>query len=176
VSSDPTLRPSRDALPFRSSRVLHVAIDDTQPIEARERGRRAGWHQLAYFERIGERQLGLFRKEGADPLQVAGGNYITLQHANGEYTFYAHLAKGSTRVKQGQFVKRGEHLAGVGGTGETLWVHLHFQVTDGVGVMARGLPYRFVDHVPAPDVLNTQKPMEPGMFYWLVGDGFPKAQ
>jgi hypothetical protein len=154
--------------------VLRVVDGTDFPIETLSRQVEETWP--AYVERIGNRQIGLFKEDGADPLQVAGGNYIMIQHANGEYTFYAHLARGSTRVKQGQIVKQGEHIAGVGGTGEIPWVHLHFQVTDGIGLMSRGLPYKFVDHVPPRDVLNTQKPMEPGMFYWLARDGFPKAR
>ncbi len=150
-------------------------VDGTDfPIEALSRAAEETWP--AYLERIDQRQLSLFLQEGADPLQVAGGNHIFLKHANGEYSFYAHLARGSIRVKEGQAVKQGDHIANVGGTGEIPWVHLHFQVTDGIGLLARGLPYEFVDHLRGREVLSTQKPVEPGMFYWLKREGFPAAR
>jgi hypothetical protein len=154
--------------------VVRVVDGTDFPIETLSRGTEETWP--AYLERIDQRQLSLFLQEGADPFQVAGGNYVILKHANGEHTFYAHLAKASTRVKEGQWLKQGEHIADVGGTGEIPWVHLHFQVTDGIGVLARGLPYEFVDHVRSREVLSTQKPVEPGTFYWLKRDGVPAAK
>lgn len=154
--------------------VVRVVDNTDFPIETLSRGPEETWP--AYLERMDERQMGLFMQEGADPLQVAGGNHIFLKHANGEYSFYAHLAKGSTLVKVGQKVKQGEQIASVGGTGEIPWVHLHFQVTDGTDILSRGLPYEFVDHLRGREVLSNQKPIEPGLFYWLKREGFPAAK
>lgn len=111
-----------------------------------EWNQRAGETNDAYHERIGARQMELFMAPGADPMAVAGGNYIVIRHANGEWTTYAHLAHGSIRVKEGQAVRQGEHIAGVGGTGEEPAVHLHFQVTDGPsGSSARTFPVEFTN-------------------------------
>ena len=108
--------------------------------------RRSGESLDAYRQRIGERQSQLFMAPGSDPISVAAGNHILIRHANGEHTFYAHLAHGKIRVREGQAVKRGEHIAGVGGTGEAPSVHLHFQVMDGMSMMtSRTFPVQFTD-------------------------------
>jgi murein DD-endopeptidase MepM/ murein hydrolase activator NlpD len=106
--------------------------------------RRAGETLEAYRERIGQRQMELFTAPGADAMSVAGGNHVVIRHANGEYSFYAHLAYGSIRVKAGQAVAQGEHIAGVGGTGEAPAVHLHFQVSDSPSMSdSRTFPVHF---------------------------------
>jgi murein DD-endopeptidase MepM/ murein hydrolase activator NlpD len=55
-------------------------------------------------------------------------NFIVIQHANGEYSRYDHLAHRSAAVRTGQSVKRGQVIAYVGMTGFTYMPHLHFQV------------------------------------------------
>jgi murein DD-endopeptidase MepM/ murein hydrolase activator NlpD len=55
-------------------------------------------------------------------------NFIVIQHANGEYSRYDHLAERSSRVRVGQHVKAGQAIAKVGMTGFTFMPHLHFQV------------------------------------------------
>ncbi len=55
-------------------------------------------------------------------------NYIVIQHSNGEYSRYDHLAHKSAVVRTGQYVKRGQIIARVGMTGFTYLPHLHFQV------------------------------------------------
>jgi murein DD-endopeptidase MepM/ murein hydrolase activator NlpD len=55
-------------------------------------------------------------------------NFIVIQHENGEYSRYDHLAHRSAAVRTGQCVKRGQVIARVGMTGFTYMPHLHFQV------------------------------------------------
>jgi murein DD-endopeptidase MepM/ murein hydrolase activator NlpD len=55
-------------------------------------------------------------------------NFIVIQHANGEYSRYDHLAEESSKVRVGQHVKAGQTIARVGTTGFTFIPHLHFQV------------------------------------------------
>ena len=55
-------------------------------------------------------------------------NFIVIQHPNGEYSRYDHLAHGSAVVRTGQHIKRGQVIARVGMTGFTYLPHLHFQV------------------------------------------------
>lgn len=58
------------------------------------------------------------------------GNYIILEHAEGEYSLIAHLKQYSTVVKQGDVVKSGELLALCGNSGNSSEAHIHFQVMD----------------------------------------------
>jgi murein DD-endopeptidase MepM/ murein hydrolase activator NlpD len=95
---------------------------------------------------------------------VAGGNYIVIQHANGEYSHYAHLAHGSVRVRRGQPVTQGEPIARVGGTGEAPVVHLHFEVTDSADAehyAFHSIPVDFTNVAPPP---NSRPSDEHGYF------------
>lgn len=62
---------------------------------------------------------------------VSGGQVVIIDHQNGYYTMYAHMVKGSQRVKTGDVVKRGQVIGGMGATGQVTGVHLHFGVTTG---------------------------------------------
>ena len=65
--------------------------------------------------------------------QAAGaGNYIIIDGAgeNRDYA-YMHLLTGSTRVREGQRVKTGQWIAGVGNTGASFGDHLHFEIWQG---------------------------------------------
>lgn len=62
---------------------------------------------------------------------VTGGQVVIIDHKNGYYTMYAHMVKGSQRVKTGDVVKRGQVIGGMGATGQVTGVHLHFGVTTG---------------------------------------------
>lgn len=54
------------------------------------------------------------------------GRYITIKHAKGYETRYAHL--NSSYVKPGTIVKSGQVIGEMGRTGVTTGVHLHFEV------------------------------------------------
>lgn len=54
------------------------------------------------------------------------GNIVIIQHENGYESRYAHLNR--IRVQQGQRVKRGQHIGGVGRTGAATGTHLHYEV------------------------------------------------
>jgi murein DD-endopeptidase MepM/ murein hydrolase activator NlpD len=55
-------------------------------------------------------------------------NFIVIQHSNGEYSRYDHLAHRSAVVRAGQYISRGQIIARVGMTGFTYLPHLHFHV------------------------------------------------
>jgi hypothetical protein len=77
------------------------------------------------------------------------GNYITIDHGDGEYSHYAHLATGSFVVHDGQRVEQGQALATVGNSGYTLGegggYHVHVQVTHGLSISSGSVPFRFED-------------------------------
>ena len=57
------------------------------------------------------------------------GKYLTVRHADGYETLYAHCSGIS--VSSGQSVAQGETLGEVGATGNATGAHLHFELHDG---------------------------------------------
>lgn len=71
------------------------------------------------------------------------GNYITIQHDDGEFSHYAHLKTGTFRVRTGQRVNAGEVLAEVGTSGYSFGRHVHVHVTKSASISAQSIPFRF---------------------------------
>lgn len=85
-----------------------------------------------------------------DPAELAenerayGGNYIVIDHLNGEFSWFGHIKQGSARVKLNQMVKQGEIIAAMGASGSSLFPHLHYELRDGSGAReVEGLPSYF---------------------------------
>jgi murein DD-endopeptidase MepM/ murein hydrolase activator NlpD len=77
------------------------------------------------------------------------GNYITIDHGDGEYSHYAHLASRSFVVRTGQRVEQGQALAIVGNSGYTFpWGgghHVHVHVTRSFSISSQSIPFEFED-------------------------------
>jgi murein DD-endopeptidase len=74
------------------------------------------------------------------------GNHIILQIAENRFVTYAHLQKGSIKVRPGDHVHRGDVLALLGNSGNTTGAHLHLQVTYSNSVLqSEGVPFVFAD-------------------------------
>jgi len=95
---------------------------------------------IAYTHDLGLRQ---------DHRHRSFGNYITIDHGNGEYSHYAHLASGTFAVKNGQHVEQGQALAIAGNSGYTLGegggYHVHVSVTRALAISAPSIPFQFED-------------------------------
>lgn len=85
-----------------------------------------------------------------DPSMIAAGgtmtvwgNYIVVDHGHGEFGMYGHIKQGSSRVKPGQRVKRGDIIASIGASGSSHFPHLHFEMQTGPGTDAEGIPSLF---------------------------------
>ena len=75
-------------------------------------------------------------------LKLFLGNYVVMDHGNGEYSLFAHLQQGSVRVKPGERVARGEPVGAMGMSGDAFLVHLHYQLQSDRG-FGEGLPAVF---------------------------------
>jgi hypothetical protein len=80
-----------------------------------------------------------------DP-RVEVGNYVIIDHGNGEYSMLAHFQTGSVVVKPGDEVKRGQLLGRMGrsGMGSGL-IHVHYELRTAAGLFdgGEGLPTGF---------------------------------
>jgi murein DD-endopeptidase MepM/ murein hydrolase activator NlpD len=66
--------------------------------------------------------------ETAVDLTTSYGTHVVLKHAGGAKTIYAHMIRGSLRVKSGDVVRAGTQLGKLGATGNADGAHLHFEV------------------------------------------------
>jgi murein DD-endopeptidase MepM/ murein hydrolase activator NlpD len=56
------------------------------------------------------------------------GNFIVIDHQNGEFSLFAHFIPGSLKVRPGVFVAAGTELGRCGNSGQSTMPHLHWQV------------------------------------------------
>jgi len=91
------------------------------------------------------------------------GNAVAISHANGEFSYYAHLQQASLQVNEGEFVRRGALLGRVGNSGNSPGPHLHFHVMNGPNLFIdQGLPIQFShfeaggQYFPEPTTIPTR--------------------
>jgi hypothetical protein len=72
------------------------------------------------------------------------GNTVAISHANGEFSYFAHLQQASIRVNVGDMVRRGTLIGRVGNSGNSPGPHLHFHIMNGPNLFIdQGLPFKF---------------------------------
>jgi murein DD-endopeptidase MepM/ murein hydrolase activator NlpD len=95
------------------------------------------------------------------------GNHVIVRHDDDTFSAYAHLRRGSTKVRAGDRVTTGQQLAEVGNSGNTSEPHLHVQLMDHpIPTAAAGLPMLW------PDVLTDPADRDER---WSTGDPKPTA-
>lgn len=55
-------------------------------------------------------------------------NYIRIYHSDGTFAEYTHITRGSSKVRKGDHVAQGQHIASSGNVGWATGAHLHFEV------------------------------------------------
>lgn len=74
-------------------------------------------------------------------LETVDGNHVVIEIGPGLFVFYAHLIKGSLKVRAGDRVEAGKELGRLGNSGNTSAPHLHLQVMNGPSPLgSTGLP------------------------------------
>ena len=73
------------------------------------------------------------------------GNYIILQHNLYCFSTVAHLRKGTVKVTEGQFIKKGTLLGYCGNSGRSPYPHIHFQVQTGKQLDSPTLQVEFIN-------------------------------
>jgi murein DD-endopeptidase MepM/ murein hydrolase activator NlpD len=61
----------------------------------------------------------------------SAGNHVIIRGSNGLYSYYLHM-NSSPAVSVGQTVSQGTYLGGMGTTGNSTGVHLHFAISSGL--------------------------------------------
>jgi hypothetical protein len=84
-------------------------------------------------------------KVKAAPMQFYG-NYLVIDHGNGEFSLLGHIQKGSLSVKVGDKVQRGQLVARIGNSGSSNNPHVHYELRTGKDLKAEGLPGNFVGY------------------------------
>jgi len=136
-----------DVIAAADGKVVGAVNDQPEDPTAMQR---PGESQEAYFQRLQKDQS----RRIAKGLESLAGNFVTIDHGKGEYSFYAHLQPGSVRVHVGDQVKAGDVIGKLGSSGNSTEPHLHFQVCDKPDwEMTAGIPMNFANiTIPMADL------------------------
>jgi hypothetical protein len=78
----------------------------------------------------------------ADPYGM--GNYVIIDHGNGQFSMLQHLEQGSIVVRMGEQVGGGQQIGKVGFSGNATFPHLHYAVMNSAKAQtAEGIPSYF---------------------------------
>ncbi|MEU9603926.1 M23 family metallopeptidase [Streptomyces sp. NPDC048057] len=138
----PLWPPARKPSAYPSFGVPLYAVADATVVHASDGQRdhlsRTSWPMLVYLMTL----EGFLRMLGGHA--TVFGNRVVLDLGDGTHAAYAHLKRGSLRVRAGDRVTAGQQIAACGNSGNSSEPHLHFQLTDGPDLeIARGLPFRW---------------------------------
>lgn len=109
-----------------------------------------------------------------DPRRILG-NAVAVSHANGEFTYYAHLQQASINVSEGELIRRGTLLGRVGNSGQSPGPHLHLHLMEGPNLfLDQGLPMK-LSHFSAGGQFFNQPTFIPTrlIVHGFAGDTLP---
>lgn len=74
----------------------------------------------------------------------SNGNFVVIDHGNGEHSHFDHMKLGSVRMKSGDQVKQGDQIGEIGFSGDAFIPHLHYMLTNNADPFrGEGLPSYF---------------------------------
>lgn len=86
-------------------------------------------------------------RDAASNHKLIYGNYIIIDHHNGEFSGYMHLKKGSVKYQTGDKVKQGEIIGQLGNSGDSFIPHLHYQLSNATTLLnSDGIPIYFSNY------------------------------
>ncbi|NOX50690.1 MAG: M23 family metallopeptidase [Gammaproteobacteria bacterium] len=89
------------------------------------------------------------------------GNYVVIDHRNGEFSMLAHFRKGSLSVTKGEKVSAGTLLGECGNSGNSNLPHLHYHLqTTGRWHDGEGLPAQFQNYYSNGKLVNRGEPVQ----------------
>lgn len=78
---------------------------------------------------------------------TAVGNYVLIDHLNGEYSILAHFKKGTIVVSVGDTITQGQELGKAGNSGNSTEAHLHYHLQNSPKLLnSSGLPASFKNY------------------------------
>ena len=69
------------------------------------------------------------------------GNWIRIQHEDGSISVYGHMQADMLYVGEGEQVKSGQNIAGIGSEGQSTGPHLHFEIHPAGGSAIDPVPW-----------------------------------
>lgn len=89
------------------------------------------------------------------------GNYILIDHFNGEYSLLAHLKKGSVVVHIGDIVAKGQEIGQAGNSGNSTGPHLHYHLQNSPNYLdGIGLPAQFRNYYEDDTFVDLGEPVK----------------
>jgi len=84
-------------------------------------------------------------EEVSDPMGF--GNCVKIRHADGRVSWLLHMQPNSIGVRVGDHVRANQFIGKVGFSGDSLFPHLHYNVTNGPAYPSQGVPSYFMQFV-----------------------------
>lgn len=89
------------------------------------------------------------------------GNYVVIDHLNGEFSMLAHFQKGSVLVSEGDSVRAGEPIGKCGNSGRSNLPHLHYHLQNSaLWLVGDALPAQFNDYFANGSLVHRGEPIQ----------------